>query len=179
MALCSSPGAAPVPEDRELQRAEDARKGSCRAANSFSRHLRITKCFNDFLGELGRHIFVLIKFYPVLQEPNVSSLCRIQLSSCPPHLLSTLPAHTVTCTGENTHAVACTPLQTHAITCTPMQIRACICIFQHFSLCLCNHIHTCAITCNCMCTCAHPCALCPCPSPSVCLSAAKHFPSTP
>lgn len=88
----------------------------------------------------------------MLQEPNVSSLCRIQLSSCPPHLLSTLPAHTVTCTGENTRAVACTPLQTHAITCTPMQIRACICIFQHFSLCLFNHMHTCAITCNCMCT---------------------------
>lgn len=70
------PRASPSSEDGELQTAEDVQKGSCRATNSFPRHLGITKCFNDFLGELGRHIFVLIKFYPVLREPNVSSLSR-------------------------------------------------------------------------------------------------------
>lgn len=52
-----------------------------RASNSFLRHLRITKCFNDFLGELGRHIFVLIKFYPQTQEPNVK--CVLGASSFP------------------------------------------------------------------------------------------------
>lgn len=52
-----------------------------RGSNSFSRHLRITKCFNDFLGELGRHIFVLIKFYPQTQEPNVR--CIVGASSIP------------------------------------------------------------------------------------------------
>ncbi|XP_038008619.1 homeobox protein cut-like 2 isoform X3 [Motacilla alba alba] len=82
--MCARHGASPRHiGDRELQTAENARKGSCRATNSFSRHLGITKCFNDFLGELGRHIFVLIKFSPVLREPNVSSVSRTQLSSLP------------------------------------------------------------------------------------------------
>lgn len=57
-------------------------------SNSFSRHLRITKCFNDFLGELGRHIFVLIKFYPQTQKPNVR--CVVGAQSFPAHC----PRHT-------------------------------------------------------------------------------------
>lgn len=61
-----------------------------RGSNSFSRHLRITKCFNDFLGELGRHIFVLIKFYSQTQELNVR--CVFSALSSPTHCLP--PQHT-------------------------------------------------------------------------------------
>lgn len=42
-----------------------------RGTNSFSRHLRITQCFNDFFRESRRRIFVLIKCYPQTQEANV------------------------------------------------------------------------------------------------------------
>lgn len=72
--------------------------GPFRGSNSFSRHLRITKCFNDFLGELGRHIFVLIKFYPQTQEPNVRCVfgARSFPAHCPPTHTAPTPSRKIT-----------------------------------------------------------------------------------